>query len=119
MLRVDKMPWLEKAACRGLPASIFFPDIVIDGEPIYDDGITTGNGRGTSRGEDRLDTAPYYAEAKSICFACPVRRECLEHALVTHEAYGMFGGKTPLERLREIRNRNRHALNAERAKYAS
>lgn len=31
-------------------------------------------------------------EAKQICFACPVRLQCLEYALVNGEKFGIFGG---------------------------
>lgn len=44
------------------------------------------------------------AAVQQICRECPVRRQCLEHAL-TYEArspypprYGIFGGLTPTER---------------------
>ncbi|MDO4243511.1 MAG: WhiB family transcriptional regulator [Actinomyces sp.] len=36
--------------------------------------------------------------ARAVCAACPVRRECLEHALSTAEPDGVWGGLTPGER---------------------
>ena len=36
--------------------------------------------------------------AKSICAECPVKRECLDYALVADEPYGIWGGLTPTER---------------------
>lgn len=36
--------------------------------------------------------------AKSICRRCPVRADCLEHALRTDERYGIWGGLTEGER---------------------
>lgn len=39
-------------------------------------------------------------EAKRICGACPVRNECLEHALVNDERFGIWGGLSERERRR-------------------
>ena len=36
--------------------------------------------------------------AKKICTACPVKTECLEHALAVPENYGVWGGLTQDER---------------------
>lgn len=36
--------------------------------------------------------------AKAVCAGCPVRRECLDHALQTQEPYGVWGGLTEDER---------------------
>lgn len=41
-----------------------------------------------------------YSAARSICVACPVRTECLEHAVSVGEPAGMWGGATPEERKR-------------------
>lgn len=43
--------------------------------------------------------------AKNICRACPVKTECLEYALATHE-YGVWAGTTQRERalIRKTRN---------------
>jgi WhiB family transcriptional regulator, redox-sensing transcriptional regulator len=38
------------------------------------------------------------AEAKAICAACPVRRECLAFALRTQQSHGIWGGMTEEER---------------------
>lgn len=40
--------------------------------------------------------------AKRICWNCPVRDACREHALTTTEPHGIWGGTTPYER-RKIR----------------
>jgi WhiB family transcriptional regulator, redox-sensing transcriptional regulator len=37
------------------------------------------------------------ARAKHYCFQCPLREECLIHAMA-HEEYGIWGGLTRLER---------------------
>lgn len=39
-------------------------------------------------------------EAKRICSACPVRNECLEHALTNDERFGIWGGLSERERRR-------------------
>jgi WhiB family redox-sensing transcriptional regulator len=38
--------------------------------------------------------------ARSVCFACDVRRECLEYALANNERYGIWGGTSERERRR-------------------
>lgn len=38
------------------------------------------------------------AYAQTICGRCPVRVECLEHALLTGEVLGVWGGWTPAQR---------------------
>ncbi|GIU91331.1 MAG: transcriptional regulator WhiB [Acidimicrobiia bacterium] len=39
-------------------------------------------------------------KAKAVCFACPVRAECLEYALATEQPEGVWGGLTRRERVR-------------------
>ena len=60
--------WHERAACRGVPLSVFFPD---------DDD---------------------YGPARLLCQACPVRPPCLDDAQRARINHGMFGGLTPNER---------------------
>jgi hypothetical protein len=36
-------------------------------------------------------------DAKNLCFACPVRRECLKYALENKEIWGVWGGKDEAE----------------------
>ena len=38
------------------------------------------------------------AAAKQVCASCPVRRECLDHALTSGEPYGVWGGLSESER---------------------
>lgn len=40
------------------------------------------------------------AEAKAICRVCPVRAECLEHAVRNGEKFGIWGGRSERERRR-------------------
>lgn len=52
------------------------------------------------------DSPMRYREAKKLCKVCPVRDLCLEYALIQGEAFGMWGGLTPRERM-QIRGRKR------------
>lgn len=82
----DVWDWQLQAACRGMATDVFFhPD----------------RERGDAR--ERRE-----AQAKAVCASCPVRRECLEHALTVREPYGVWGGATEHERA-EIRAARRRA----------
>ena len=74
----DVWDWQRLGLCRGRDSSQFFHP---DGE------------RGASRGRRE-------AQAKSVCRACPVRKECAAQALASREPYGVWGGFTEAERLR-------------------
>lgn len=43
---------------------------------------------------------PIWKAAKAICARCPVVTECLDHALLTRQPDGVWGGLTPSERKR-------------------
>ena len=60
--------WQYQGACLGMDSSIFFHP---EGE------------RGSSR--RRRDES-----AKAVCATCPVIINCREHALATHELYGVW-----------------------------
>ncbi len=64
MSAVD-VDWWDQAACHGYRTKIFFP-----------------------REPNEIDPT-----AAALCAACPVRSECLNHALDNHEA-GTWGGTT-------------------------
>ncbi len=72
--------WREKAACRGIDPDVFYPV-----------------------SEEEAD------EPKAICAACPVREMCLEHALVSRERDGVWGGCTERDRRRIVRQRRKSA----------
>ena len=72
--------WRAEAACRGIDSFVFYP---------------------TNEEEAQA--------AKAICFTCPVRKPCLEHALARREKDGVWGGATEKERRRIIRQRRRAA----------
>ena len=54
-------------------------------------------------------------EAKSICAVCPVRVQCLQHAIDTDERHGIWGGMTPDERRQEARRRSDRSPTTARA----
>ena len=75
--------WQYQGACLGMDSAQFFHP---DGE------------RGRSR-RRRVDGA------KAVCRACPVLARCREHALATHEPYGVWGGMTEEERRQVLAGR--------------
>ncbi|MBT1164577.1 WhiB family transcriptional regulator [Bifidobacterium felsineum] len=74
--------WRERAACRNTPdPDVFYPNAGGD-----------------------------VSQAKAICDDCPVKTECLDHALRMNEQYGIWGGLTVNERraLRNAYGRRKH-----------
>ena len=63
------MTWVTLGACRTAEPDLFFME---------------------------TDEAQY--RAKEYCARCPVSFDCLEHAILNREAFGVWGGTTPLER---------------------
>lgn len=76
--------WQDRAACKGMDPTIFFG-------PEHTEVV--------KEKRDREEAA------KQICRTCPVNQECLEHALESKEAYGIWGGLTELERKALLRRR--------------
>jgi WhiB family redox-sensing transcriptional regulator len=70
-LTPQELAWQERAACRHRGGGTFFP------EPGAGEGV---------------------AAAKRMCAACPVRPQCLRHALDRKEPHGIWGGLTESER---------------------
>jgi WhiB family transcriptional regulator, redox-sensing transcriptional regulator len=64
----------EQAACQAADPELFFP--------------ATGAGASLAQ----------IARAKAVCGACPVRELCLDYALETGQAHGVWGGTTVEER---------------------
>jgi len=52
-------------------------------------------------------TGAMQREARAFCRACPVRTECLAHALDHHIEFGVWGGMTERERRALLRARPR------------
>lgn len=71
--------WADRAECRGMPSSVFFPE------------IPSGDVRDF-----------YWTQARATCARCQVRDECLAFCLPFEKASGrrdgMWGGMTPAER---------------------
>jgi len=44
-------------------------------------------------------------EAKKVCRECPVRSECLDHAIANRETQGVWGSMSVRERRLEIQRR--------------
>lgn len=64
--------WPQFAACKDKPPKWWFPD----------DSRTPMNAM----------------KAKEVCAGCPVREECLQFAITTHQEYGIWGGMERRER---------------------
>lgn len=76
--RAARRGWWQAAACRTADPDIFFPV--------------------SAHGPGREDIA----RAKAVCARCPVRRQCLQFALATHQVHGVWGGTTEEERERHM-----------------
>ena len=70
-IELDRPAWQARAACFGADPTIFFPE---RGEPT--------------------------TLAKEMCRSCPVRDECLAHAMAHNEKFGIWGGTSERERRR-------------------
>jgi WhiB family redox-sensing transcriptional regulator len=69
--------WQARAACRGQSAAIFFA-------PTHFERKDARSAR--------------ERQAKAVCSACPVRKECLSYALRIREPHGIWGGLSEVER---------------------
>ncbi|MEO7398687.1 MAG: WhiB family transcriptional regulator [Ilumatobacteraceae bacterium] len=79
-MSAHELDWWMLGACRGLDASIFYPD--------NDDDA---------------------AIAAQVCDGCGVQAACLEYALTSREKVGVWGGASERERRRILRQRRRSA----------
>lgn len=77
--RFRRADWIDDAACRDTPTSVFYPE----------------------RGEE-LDAA------RAVCADCPVKADCLDHAVALNEKFGVWGGTSERQR-RRIRSTRRSA----------
>ena len=80
--RAETPEWHADAACADYPKEVFFGHEERAGLKRHRPNLTSTEVR----------------EAKAICEQCPVRLECLGHALRFNERYGIWGGTTPNER---------------------
>lgn len=80
MVPIPELPdWAQHAACIDAPSDMFFPP----------PGVIP-------------------VQAMQICAGCPVRTECLNHALDNNERHGVWGGMTTRERQRLRMTIRRH-----------
>lgn len=79
----ENWEWQYQGACRNTDPENFFLEY---------------NQRGTSKRKKEL-------AAIAICNTCPVKRECLEHALKVPEMFGVWGGMTEEQRRILLRKR--------------
>jgi WhiB family transcriptional regulator, redox-sensing transcriptional regulator len=86
--------WQRRAACHGMAHLFFAPEVEKPGDREWRE-----------------------AQAKAICFGCPVRRACLAYRLGIGQQLdsGVWGGKDELER-RQLR---RNMLRAQRKREAA
>jgi WhiB family redox-sensing transcriptional regulator len=68
------MDWRKAGACLAADPDLFFPVAA-----------------GTAASQES-------SRALSLCDGCPVKRQCLDFAMQTGEANGIWGGTTPEER---------------------
>ncbi len=59
----------------------------------------------TENSEDLFVTGARQREAREFCIVCPVRTECLAHALDQQIEFGVWGGMTERERRAVLRRR--------------
>ena len=71
--------WMDDAECKGIPSRVHHP--------------TNPDGRTLRRHQHDM-----YDQARDICNGCPVKIDCLVHALRSDEREGMWGGLLPHER---------------------
>ncbi|RPK58130.1 Transcriptional regulator WhiD [Streptomyces sp. ADI96-15] len=84
--------WSDQAACAGAVTADFFPV-----------------------GKRGVPASVLAGDAKATCQRCPVRAECLTHALTFRENYGVWGGLDEDERA-DLLLRARRAAERERRK---
>ena len=80
-MSVQEAKWWDLGACRGLDASIFYPD-----------------------DDEHADMA------KAVCAECAVQETCLEYALSVRETAGVWGGASERDRRRILRQRRKSVV---------
>jgi WhiB family transcriptional regulator, redox-sensing transcriptional regulator len=77
LVKAVSSSWQEVGACRTGPATDFYP-------PMHP--------------ERKHERQARERRAKTVCASCPVRLQCLEHAVAADERYGIWGGLNQDER---------------------
>ena len=75
-----RMEWADSAACAGTGVEVWF------------------------EGDDRTNS-PNELTLRRVCNSCPVKPECVEHA-IANERWGFWGGLSASERSRLRRSKN-------------
>jgi len=73
-MSANRENWRSQGVCRSYDPDLFFP---VSSSGLFLEQV---------------------ADAKAICMKCPVRSQCLEFALRTREAHGVWGGTSEQER---------------------
>ena len=68
------MNWQDNAACRDQPHDYWYAE------------------------KHKEGAQQLLRQGKAICAECPVRAECLEHAVINNERHGVWGGLSPRQR---------------------
>jgi len=76
-VNVIDMTWQRSGSCRTGVSDDFYPPMHI---------------------ERKHERVARERRAKQVCAGCPVRARCLDHAIVTDERYGIWGGLNQEER---------------------
>lgn len=82
---ITPMAWADDAACVSVGSAIFYPP------------------------KGALSNS-FYAQARAVCNTCTVAAQCLEYALETDERHGMWGGASPEQRDRILKERGKRRL---------
>ncbi|HET6795307.1 MAG TPA: WhiB family transcriptional regulator [Acidimicrobiales bacterium] len=80
---IDGLDWRQRAACRLMPADLFFP-VGTSGAAVEE-----------------------VAAAKRVCGGCEVSGPCLEFALATRQEFGVWGGLDEDARRQRLRSARR------------
>lgn len=83
LVRTWREPWMDDGNCANVDPELWFPD-------------KGGSVKGV----------------KAICRSCDVIEECLQYALRNRERYGVWGGKSEMERRKLLRSANQEESNA-------
>lgn len=107
--RLTERPRITSAV---ITASLIIPDVgrgiehgwPLGAHPVFVEGGPANRSRSHRRviGESVKQTAVGEGKAKRFCAGCPVRTECLRHALQYRERFGVWGGLTEYERYRAM-----------------
>jgi hypothetical protein len=79
--------WHERAKCKDSDQEVFYGEEDRAGKARHHPNLTVDE----------------VARARRICNACPVQMECLTHAIVEREEFGIWGGSTAGQRKRWIK----------------